>query len=69
MPDLDLIKQVEQGVRDRRRPSAEAGRAMPRGGGAAAATTSTAPADPHNLARFFVIELQSICRPSFTIPA
>jgi hypothetical protein len=42
MPDLDLIKQAEQGVRDRRGRFARADRAIPPAGRAAAATTSTA---------------------------
>ena len=38
MPDLDQIKQAEQGVRDRRAVSPEAGRATPSAAGSAAAT-------------------------------
>ena len=41
MPDLDLIKQGEQGVRDRRGRLARAGRAISPAGRAAAATMST----------------------------
>jgi hypothetical protein len=43
MPDLDLIKQGEQGVLDRRRRFARGGSATPPAGRAAAATMSTAP--------------------------
>jgi hypothetical protein len=42
MPDLDLIKQGEQGVRDRRGRFAGGDRAILPAGRAAAATTSTA---------------------------
>jgi hypothetical protein len=42
MPDLDQIKQGEQGARDRGGRFAKADRAIPPAGRAAAATTSTA---------------------------
>jgi hypothetical protein len=42
-PDLDLIKQGEQGVRDRRGLLPGDARAIPPAGRATAATTATAP--------------------------